>query len=123
MGLILHVTLRADWEMAQRKGVYESASLATEGFIHCSKLEQAEETANRYFKGQRDVILLCIDEAKVKAVVKYEEPAKMADARDALLFPHIYGPLNLDGVFMVANLGLDSSGRFLVPPEVQSLAI
>lgn len=35
--MIYHVVATADWERAQRAGVYEGDTLASEGFVHCSE--------------------------------------------------------------------------------------
>ncbi len=41
-------------------------SLDAEGFIHCSTIaHQAIETANLYYRGQHDLLVLRIDERKL----------------------------------------------------------
>jgi uncharacterized protein (DUF952 family) len=97
--MLLHIVKRAEWDEAIRRGSYEPSSLPAEGFIHCSTTDQVIETANRFFLGQDDLVLLCVDERRLTATLKYE-PA--ADARnEGPLFPHIYGPLNCDAVTLV----------------------
>jgi uncharacterized protein (DUF952 family)/GNAT superfamily N-acetyltransferase len=113
MSLILHITARADWEHAQTQGDYAAPSLAEEGFIHCSTQEQVAGSANRYYAGRNDVLLLLIDPARLTAPLVYEPP-KRADRADQL-FPHIYGRLNLDAVTRVIDYLPDADGRFHQP--------
>jgi len=114
---ILHITRRNDWEESVSSGYYAPASLDAEGFIHCSTFAQTVETANRYFPNQQGLVLLCIDTAKTDAKVKYEGPAGVQDPRTELLFPHIYGPLNLSAVVRVAEFAPNKHGKFQLPAE------
>jgi uncharacterized protein (DUF952 family) len=96
MQRILHITQRAAWERAQAEGSYRSDSLASEGFIHCMTEGQVAWVADKFFKGQSDLVLLDIDEAKLASPLRYESPPGKEET-----FPHIYGPLNLDAVVQV----------------------
>ncbi len=105
MKTILHICSRPDWERAGQEGEYAAASLASEGFIHCSTPDQVVKTANRFYLGQKGLILLVIDADRVAASIKYE-------AADADLFPHIYGLINLDAVVETKELIPDADGTF-----------
>ena len=72
MPVIYHITRKTDWEMALAAGSYAADSLATEGFIHCSTAQQVIATANRLFKGRRDLMLLSIDTDRVNAEIRHE---------------------------------------------------
>ena len=61
--MIVHIVKRDDWEDAIRKGEYAPASLETEGFIHCSTAAQVVETANLFYRGQSDLVIVCLEEA------------------------------------------------------------
>jgi uncharacterized protein (DUF952 family) len=111
MKLLLHITQRTAWDSAQVSGSYAAPSLATEGFIHCSTPAQVVATAERFYANQRGLILLVIDPARVQAEIKYEPGADKPDE----LFPHIYGPLNLNAVERVVEFEPDDSGRFHLP--------
>ena len=74
----------------QTRGVYGAESLRSQGFIHCSTVEQVVQTANRFYRGRADLVLLCIDEALLESEIRYEE------GEPGQQFPHIYGPLNLE---------------------------
>lgn len=73
--------------------------------------------ADAFYRGQTGLVLLVIDEARVQAEVRWEAPAgePAAGISAADLFPHIYGPLNLDAVMRVVDLKADSGGKFVLP--------
>jgi uncharacterized protein (DUF952 family) len=120
MTTILHITSDAEWKVALRDGEYVAPSLASEGFIHCSTHSQAAATANVYFRGATDLVLLLIEEAAVTAHVKYEPPVSAARAGSTELFPHIYGPLNLNAVVAVVAFPPDADGSFTLPDNMGS---
>jgi uncharacterized protein (DUF952 family) len=122
--MILHITTKSDWEKAKQNGEYTSASLKSDGFIHCSTLKQTVDTANLFFKGQNGLVLLCIIEDRLTSEYKYEDPAgNGSDKHDPCfdnLFPHIYGPINLASVFKVVNFPLNEMGIFELPNEIKT---
>jgi uncharacterized protein (DUF952 family) len=113
--VIYHITTKASWQEAVRRGLYEPESLKTEGFVHCSTLEQTLGTATRYFLGQADLVLLCIDPSHLTAQWRFEAPANPLDDRAHELFPHIYGPVNLDAVLRAVGFPRDATGNFQLP--------
>jgi len=110
--MILHILSRSEWEFARRGDAYRPPSLTAEGFIHCSTIAQVIDTANLFYRGHRDLLVLRIDERKLTARLAFEAPANSADARPRALFPHIYGPLNLDAVIDAIELPCDADGSF-----------
>jgi len=113
--MIFHIAVRAEWDAAARGGVYIPPSLAAEGFIHCSTRDQVAGTANLFYRGQSDLLLLVIDESLLAAPIRYEAPLGKNDVRAALSFPHIYGPLNLNAVLRVEPLPCAADGSFELP--------
>ncbi len=117
--LILHITPVDQFRAQEKSGVYATESLTAEGFIHCTKEPEVMlRVANRFYKNvQGEVLILVIDPRKVKAEVKYEPPAHPEPDPDsplnAILFPHIYGALNLDAVIEVRIAKRDGSGAFV----------
>ena len=109
--MIFHIVSQREWHAALRAGSYQPESLATEGFIHCSGREQVVETANLFYKGRGDLVLLCIDEKKLAAPLKFEPPAS-GPARTSDDFPHIHGALNLDAVVDVLEFACAGDGFF-----------
>jgi uncharacterized protein (DUF952 family) len=112
MSLICHIITRDDWATAQAAAAYTAASLASEGFIHCSTPAQVPATAARFYAGRSDLLLLAIDPARLTAELRYEE------GEPGVLFPHIYGPLNLTAVVAVHPFAPDQAGRFKLPAEL-----
>lgn len=99
MPIIYHVTTATEWKTAQEKGSYQSASLANEGFIHCSQEEQVADVLQRYFAGKKDLVKLSIDTDKLTSPFIYEWSPSIEDT-----FPHVYGPVNTDAVVGVENI-------------------
>lgn len=122
MPLILHITRRDIWEASTPSGYYRPPSVDTEGFIHCSTIGQTVDTANQFYAGQRDLVLLCIDPDKTEAEVRYEAPACAGDERANSLFPHIYGPLNVSAVLETVEFAPRSDGRFELPAAIAQVA-
>lgn len=118
MRIVLHIAHRDVWEASCPGGYYKPLSLVSDGFIHCSTVEQTVETANQFYAGQEGLILLCIDVSKVESEVKFEGPASVGDPRAASLFPHIHGPLNISAVVKVVELIPRADGTFELPPGV-----
>ncbi len=110
---VYHIVPKADWEMAQQKAVYAPISIQTEGFIHCSNLSQVLGSANLFFKGQTNLLLLKIEVAKLKEQLVYENTTGGTE-----LFPHLYGKLNLDAVNHVYALDIDEENNFMFPQEL-----
>lgn len=116
--MILHITSKQDWADAQAKGEYTAPSIATEGFIHFSTEKQALHVANAFYRGRTDLVLLVVDEGKLKPELKWEPPAgpPADNISEADKFPHLYGPLNLDAVASVLDFQPDSTtGTFTLP--------
>ncbi|MDX2230275.1 MAG: DUF952 domain-containing protein [Leptolyngbyaceae cyanobacterium bins.349] len=109
--MIFHITNRADWQQAQTLGAYQADSLATEGFIHCSQAEQVTWVANQFYRGLPDLVLLCIDPAKLTAELQYDQ----IETGDR--FPHLYGALNLDAVVEVLAFPPQADGTFQWPQQ------
>jgi uncharacterized protein (DUF952 family) len=111
MDIILHITQQDEWDKAKTLGSYRADTLESQGFIHCSTPEQVVRVANTLFRGQDDLVLLCIDSTEVEAEIRYEN----LEGGDEL-FPHVYGPLNAGAVVSVLDLKPQADGTF-VPPE------
>ncbi|NMC30688.1 MAG: DUF952 domain-containing protein [Pelolinea sp.] len=90
---IYHITPLKVWRKALESGSYDADSLKTDGFIHCCKKGQTQGVLKEWFRGESDLVLLEIDPTLLSAEVKYEDSHGTGE-----LFPHIYGPLNLDAV-------------------------
>ena len=109
MAEIYHMVSAPDWETAHAGTTLEPQSLAEEGFIHCTVGERnLLEVAEAHYRQQPgDWLVLVLDPAKIAAELRWEVQP------NALAYPHIYGPLNLDAVIEVLPFPRDSYGRFL----------
>eukprot|EP00029_Vermamoeba_vermiformis_P010555 TRINITY_DN5567_c0_g1_i1.p1 TRINITY_DN5567_c0_g1~~TRINITY_DN5567_c0_g1_i1.p1 ORF type:complete len:122 (+),score=34.85 TRINITY_DN5567_c0_g1_i1:49-414(+) len=102
---VYHITVEEDYNKAKQAGTaYSHESLATEGFIHFSTDAQYPKTLNRFFKGQKGIVLLKINRSALQSPLKYEysEPNEPP-------FPHLYGTLNTDAVVQLLDLTEDPS--------------
>lgn len=109
MGALLHITSVDQWASSRDAGAHVDPSLDREGFIHCSSAAQIVGTANRFFAGRRDLLLLRIDADKLTAPLIYE------DTYGHGAFPHLYGALNLDAVIDVVPFPPSNDGSFELP--------
>lgn len=96
---IYHITTREQWVEAQKLGHYDSDTLATEGFIHCSTEAQVAGVLERYYQGKNNLVKLKIEKAKVQRPLVFELAGSINE-----VFPHIHGALNLDAVIEVTEL-------------------
>ncbi len=114
MANILHIAEKAAWVQATTSGFYAIDSLKSEGFIHCSKPGQVLRVAHERFAGRDDLVLLEIAENRVRVEIKYENCEGGTEQ-----FPHLYGPLNVDGVIAVYEFAPDADGEFKLPIGIQ----
>jgi uncharacterized protein (DUF952 family) len=112
--MLFHIVDREEWLYAAKCGTYQSSSLISEGFIHCSDIHKIVDVANQYFRGVRNLVLLVIDEDKVLAEIKWEDLGGFNYE-----YPHIYGPLNLDAVISVQQFDADENGCFRIPENLE----
>ncbi|MDV6235504.1 DUF952 domain-containing protein [Leptospira ellisii] len=114
MERIYNIAFRKDWEEALRSGSYVVDSLEREGFIHSSKRDQVEETANRIFFGRTDLVLLVVDPSRLRSPLKYEvsNSPKFSEKNGKNIFPHIFGPLNVDAVLETFDIAPEPDGGF-----------
>jgi uncharacterized protein (DUF952 family) len=120
--MIVHIVKRSEWTLALGRRTYAPDSLRSEGFIHCSTLSQMIDTATRFYRGQPDLVVLCIEESRLKAKVKYEAPAMPDGEVAGELFPHLYGELNVEAVERVVELPCEADGSFRLPDGLRERA-
>lgn len=100
------------WDQARLTGEYRVPSLVNEGFIHMSTKVQFIRVANFLFRGQRDLVLLEVDETLLQSELKYDPVGEE-------MFPHLYGPLNVNAVVKVHEFPVEADGTFQVPKSVK----
>ncbi|QRG65120.1 DUF952 domain-containing protein [Brevibacillus choshinensis] len=88
------------WEQWEIREHYLPRDYEQEGFIHATKGDELlGKVANRVYKEyEGELLVLVVDEHKTTSPIKYEQ------AKDGLLYPHIYGPLNHDAIVDVKSM-------------------
>lgn len=109
MAIIFHIARSEAWA-SRAGGSYRPEMYAVDGFVHCSTRDQVVKVADTRFRGQKGLVLLCIDTDKVTAEIRYEN---LEGGRE--LFPHIYGEINADAVVQVAEFEPGINGHFALP--------
>jgi uncharacterized protein (DUF952 family) len=105
MSLIYKIVSEAEWARAQASGRFEGSAVdLKDGFIHMSSADQAQETARLHFRGQADLILVSLEADDLGADLKWEP------SRGGVLFPHLYGPLDVTLARETRRLTLDAEG-------------
>lgn len=90
--IIYHVVLPETWEKFENEKFYETDSLASEGFIHCSFAEQIDGVLQRYYKNAAKVLILSIETEKLMSELVNES------STGGEIYPHIYGEINRDAI-------------------------
>jgi uncharacterized protein (DUF952 family) len=110
-GFLLHIAPRSLWEQARDRDTYQGNTLDSEGFLHCSHVNQVVAVANALFRGHDDLVLLLIQTSRVASPIKYE-------GATSEVYPHMYGPINCDAVIAIYDFLPDKHGEFHLPEEV-----
>jgi uncharacterized protein (DUF952 family) len=95
---IYHVISQEDWNQVVNSEKYAPPSLIHEGFIHFSFANQIPGVIDRYYRDQKNLLVLKINKQKLLSRLVVENLAGTGS------YPHLYGELNLDAV--VANYPL-----------------
>jgi uncharacterized protein (DUF952 family) len=114
---IYHITTRSSWLAAQSTGSYTPDSLASQGFIHCSKVDQVLRVANTFYHDQSGLVILTINPSRLMSSLRWEPGTDKADE----LFPHIYGPLNIDAVLRILDFTPGLDGVFHLPQFIGTI--
>ena len=87
---------RAEWDAAQAEGVFRgTAQDRADGFIHLSKDDQVQATAEKHYPGREDLLLVEVEDLTLGSALKWET------SRNGGLFPHLFAPLRMDAVLSV----------------------
>jgi uncharacterized protein (DUF952 family) len=107
--MLFHLTPLDAW-LEHPDRPYTTASLAAEGFIHCSPDEETLlSVANQHFAtAPGPLMALLIDEDALDSPVRWEP----ASDRGGELFPHVYGPVNRSAVAGMLEVVRDPDGRW-----------
>ncbi|MBX9459452.1 MAG: DUF952 domain-containing protein [Rhizobium sp.] len=112
-GIIYKIVPAELWAEAESAGVFGGAPIdLTDGYIHLSTGAQVRRTAELYFKGQDDLLLVAVDGDRLGDALKYEA------SRGGDLFPHLYGPLSLDAVLWRVPMPVREDGHHDFPEGI-----
>src|ERR1700680_3692545 len=90
---VYKIARASEWEAAQEAGVYlGSPDDRRDGYIHLCSAAQLQGTYQKHFTGERDLLLVEIDAARLQHRLRWES------SRGGERFPHLYGPLRLADV-------------------------
>ena len=107
--MIYRIAELADWIRAQSTGVFASADLSLEGFIHCSEQHQVARTARKYYAGKLALVLLEIDDTALGAALVREDLTGSGD------FPHSYAPIPRVAILRHFAFAVAADGSFTLP--------
>jgi uncharacterized protein (DUF952 family) len=116
-GLIFHLAEEPRWQQALDEGTYTPAAFEEDGFIHRSESRQLAGVADLLFRGRQDLVILAIREDRLTAQVRREN----LEGGDAL-FPHVYGPVQVEAVETVYPARPGADGRFELSAWLVELA-
>lgn len=111
--MILHRMKRADWEERKHKTVWGNRNIRADGFIHCSTPEYFWRVAPNFKDMDEELVILCIDENKLDAEVRYEDGDNYGR-----FYPHVYGLINNAAVTAVLPFIKDEEGKYIKNREL-----
>jgi uncharacterized protein (DUF952 family) len=115
--LVLHLVAADTWRAWPRDRPYVAPSLASEGFIHCTAEADTllAVASARYRDEPGELLVLEIELDRLTSAVRWEPaaPAPPPGVSRDVLFPHVYGPIELDAVVGVRRLRRAPDGTAL----------
>lgn len=106
-GIAYHLAPVDVWEREKASGSYTPEAFGQDGFLHATNgLGRLRRVANEFYTADaRPYTVLVLDVAKLEAPMRYDDEGQ--------LFPHIYGPLNVDAVIAELPVHRGDEGVFL----------
>ncbi len=115
--MIYHVVTSAEWAGwdARPDAPYAPASLAEDGFVHCSPDEKTTlAVVNAYLRSApRPLLVLLLAEERLTSRLAFESaaPTPPPGVDEDVLFPHLYGPVDREAVDRTLEVVWDEDGR------------
>ena len=127
LNVVYHIAIKENFIQAIQKNYYKPIDFDADGFIHCTgEPDTTLVVLDDYFRQvTKDILLIRIDINKLTSTIKFEKPAPIKGGgtnhvKEGLLFPHIYGALNLDSIIGAAIIER-RDGAFVWPDKFMSL--
>lgn len=95
------------WASSGASEPYAAASLASEGFIHCTDgADELIATANRHYRDDpRAFLVLTVDLDASGSAWRFDDPSG--------IYPHIYGPIARMAILYAVPINRAADGRFV----------
>lgn len=101
-----------EWAELDQKGETIGAPIdVADGYIHFSSAGQVAETAAKHFAGEKELVLVSVDETRMGPALKWET------SRGGALFPHLYRKLTTEDVARVDPIGF-ADGKHILPGDL-----
>lgn len=111
--MIIHCMKESVWNERKGKAFWGQRDLDRCGFIHCSDVKYCWRVAPHFKTVTEPLVLVCMDETKLTAPVRYEDFDGCGRT-----YPHIYGPVNQSAVVQVLPFLKDADGNYRKNPEL-----
>ncbi len=114
MGHMIYKILTADQlATVESGGLMQAPVDIADGYVHFSTSKQVQETLAKWFKGQKDCVLVSIDADDFGPDLKWEK------SRGGDFFPHVYAKVREHNISAIWPLDeFDAEGVALVPDVV-----
>lgn len=120
---LLHLISLDDWVRRRSWEPLRSATLATEGFAHCTVGDDLMlRVANQFYRAlENEFVVLSIERTRLTSPLRWERP-KASEAMAHVAFPHVYGPIDVRSIVAIRNLLRSDDGTFSGYSEPRVLA-
>ena len=108
--MIYHMCQADELQETKLHGFCQPSGYRKDGFIHFSKKEQICATAERFYKGAQDLVLMEVDETRFPERIIFEK-----DERTQQVFPHLYALLPLSEIIRIIPFPPNADGSFSIP--------
>ena len=108
---IYKILTKSEFESLKNNNYFEGTKKdIDDGFIHFSKKDQLIGTLNKFYKNQKNLMLLKISSLNL-------DNLKWENASDGQIFPHLYSKLNIQNVLAEYQIKDDLDGKFILPKD------
>jgi len=104
------------WEERKNSLCWGQSEIEREGFIHCSTVEYFWRVSGNFASVREEMVLIVIDEGKLRSEVRYEDGDNCARA-----YPHVYGLINNDAVKQALPYLRHADGTWIKNPELMDV--
>ena len=108
---IYKILTKSEFESLKNNNYFEGTKKdIDDGFIHFSKKDQLIGTLNKFYKNQKNLMLLKISSSNL-------DNLKWENTNDGQIFPHLYSKLNTQNILVEYQIKDDLDGKFILPTD------